>query len=68
MVEAVKCLCNLVLNNKQLTKTVADLHVLQALKARLALCYSARTLLTHDVLFFDLRLIFLITACDLNER
>jgi len=70
LVEAVKCLCNLVLNNNHLTKTLADLQALHALKGRLALSYapSMGNPLPHDVLFFDLRLTFLITACGPNER
>ena len=70
LVEAVKCLCNLVLNNHHLAKTLANLRALHALKGRLALCSapSTRKLLRHDVLFFDLRLIFLVTACGPEER
>ncbi len=66
MVEAVKCLCNLVLNNHPLANTVSDLGSLASLKDRLA--FASTHQLPFDMLFFDLRLMFLITACGPDQR
>ena len=66
MVESVKCLCNLVLNNNHLVNVVSELGCLSALKARLTL--STTSALPYDISFFDLRLLFLITACGPEQR
>ena len=66
MVEAVKCLCNLVLNSHALSKACTDLGVLHGLHLRLGLVRTVE--LPADIVTFDLRLLFLITACDATER
>lgn len=66
IVEAVKCLCNLVLNNHPLADTVSDMGALNTLSHRLN--YAIATKLPYDIIFFDLRLLFLITACGPEQR
>ena len=66
MVEAVKCLCNLVLNSHVLSTTCSDLGVLHGLSLRLGLVWNMD--LPPDIVTFDLRLLFLVTACDIKER
>ena len=66
IVESVKCLCNIYLMNKHLASSSADLGILQGLAERLSLHCSMT--LPHDVLYYDLRLLFLLTACDPDSR
>ena len=66
VVEAVKCLCNLVLTYHSLTTTCTDLGVLHGLSLRLRLVRNVD--LPPDIVTFDLRLLFLITACGVAER
>ena len=66
MVEAVKCLCNVILNHQYLSSDFAELGTLAALSTRLLL--ASRQPLLYDVVYFDLRLLFLITACGERER
>ena len=66
VIEAVKCLCNLVLNNHSLADVVSELGCLTGLRQRLLDASTA--LLPYDVMFFDLRLLFLITACGPDQR
>ncbi len=64
--EAVKCLCNILLKNQDLTPLYASLGCLKGLARRLGLCHQME--LPYDVSYFDLRLLFLITACGQAER
>jgi hypothetical protein len=66
IVEAVKCLCNLVLSSHSLATTCTDLGVLHGLSLRLRLVRNRD--LPPDIMTFDLRLLFLITACGVAER
>ena len=66
IVEAVKCLCNIFLNNKHLISKSSELGIVRGLSERLSLHY--KNSLPYEVVYFDLRLLFLITACDSNER
>ena len=66
IVEAVKCLCNLVLSSHSLATTCTDLGVLHGLSLRLRLVRNRN--LPPDIMTFDLRLLFLITACGVAER
>lgn len=66
MVEAVKCLCNLVLSCHSLAVTCTDLGVLHGLSLRLRLVRTVD--LPPHIVTFDLRLLFLITACGVVER
>ena len=66
IVEAVKCLCNIILTNHHLTTPTAALGVLHGLGLRLGLVRNVD--LPSDVLTFDLRLLFLMTACGIAER
>ncbi len=66
IVESVKCLCNVYLMNKQLVSGSANLGIIEGLSQRL---YLHQTItLPHDVLYYDLRLLFLLTACDPGIR
>ena len=66
IVEAVKCLCNLVLTDHSLAASCTELGVLHGLSLRLRLVRNVD--LPPDILTFDLRLLFLITACGVEER
>jgi hypothetical protein len=66
IVEAVKCLCNIIQTNHHLTTPTAALGVLRGLVLRLGLVRNVD--LPPDVLTFDLRLLFLMTACGIAER
>ena len=65
-VEAVKCLCNILLNNRHLAPTLDQLGCLSALTQRLNLCHNHK--LPYELIQFDLRFLFLITACGASER
>lgn len=66
LVEAVKCLCNILLNNQHLVSTLDHLGCLNAVTQRLSLCHVHK--LPHQLVQFDLRFLFLITACGTSER
>ena len=66
LVEAVKCLCNVLLNNQHLASTLDQLGCLSAVTQRLSLCHSCK--LPYELVQFDLRFLFLITACGPSER
>ena len=66
LVEGVKCLCNILLNNRHLASTLDQLGCLDAVTQRLSLCHIRK--LPYEVIQFDLRLLFLITACGASER
>ena len=63
VVEAVKCLCNLFLNNRHLTSKSTQTGLLPRLAERLGLAE-----LPCELVYYDLRLLFLITACDTGQR
>ena len=66
LVEAVKCLCNILLNNRHLASTLDQLGCLSTVTQRLSLCHAHK--LPYELIQFDLRLLFLITACGASER
>ena len=66
LVEAVKCLCNILLNNQHLASTLDQLGCLNAVTRRLSLCHVHK--LPYQLVQFDLRFLFLITACGASER
>lgn len=67
IVESVKCLCNIYLMNKHLVGGANELGIVEGLAHRLFL-YHKVPLLSHDLVFYDLRLLFLLTACDPTIR
>ena len=67
MVEAVKCLCNVVLKNQHLSGSCERLGVLAGLAHHLT--HLRPCLLLHrDLIYYELRLLFLITACGQEQR
>ena len=66
IVEAVKCLCNILLNNRYLAGTLDQLGCMNAVLQRLSYCHKYE--LPYEIVQFDLRLLFLITACGASER
>ncbi len=68
VIEATKVLCNIVLNHRHLSPLMADLGCLTNLSSRLSNGLASQLPPSHNRLFFDLRLLFLITACGPSER
>ncbi|GCB77257.1 hypothetical protein scyTo_0017579, partial [Scyliorhinus torazame] len=66
IVEALKCLCNVVFNSPAAQAIGAESYMVLGLAERLKL-YNGRDL-THEVKFFDCRLLFLLTALRLDIR
>uniref|UniRef100_S4RZC1 Synembryn n=1 Tax=Petromyzon marinus TaxID=7757 RepID=S4RZC1_PETMA len=64
MTEALKCLCNVVFNSPAAQRYSEELRLESGIVSRLKMSAA----LTHDVRFFDLRLLFLITALRLGVR
>ena len=65
--EAVKCLCNILLNHKDLISNAAsELGITKGVAERLRGHYQES--LPYDLIYYDLRLLFLITACDMHQR
>ena len=60
--ESVKCLCNIYLMNKHLVSGSGQLGLVTGISHRLSLHHVLG--LPHDLLYYDLRLLFLLTACD----
>lgn len=66
MVEAVKCLCNIVLKNQHLAPSCAEVGILEGLALRLPVIAALPHL--QEMTFFDLRLLFLLTAVSSEQR
>ncbi|XP_042202446.1 synembryn-A isoform X1 [Callorhinchus milii] len=66
IVEALKCLCNIVFNSCVAQEVCAETRLVLGLADRLKL-YNEKNL-THDIKFFDLRLLFLFTALRVDIR
>ncbi|KAM4846083.1 chaperone Ric-8A [Thomomys bottae] len=64
--EALKCLCNLVLSSPAAQMVAAEANLVVRLSERVGL-YRKRSF-PHDVQFFDLRLLFLLTALRTDVR
>ncbi|KAL4613476.1 synembryn-A-like isoform X1 [Arapaima gigas] len=65
-VEALKCLCNVVLNSEVAREAAARLFLVVGLAKRLKQCHGYEW--SHEVRFFDLRLTFLLTALRMDVR
>ncbi|XP_066504984.1 synembryn-A isoform X2 [Hoplias malabaricus] len=66
VVEALKCLCNLVFNSADAQEVAAQLQLLRVVTERLKQCREPQW--SHEVRFFDLRLTFLLTALRVDLR
>jgi hypothetical protein len=67
VIEAVKCLCNVLLNHKNSVSVYGkDLQLLDMIAKRLK--YYSEIPLSYELVYFDLRLLFILTACDDNLR
>lgn len=66
IVEALKCLCNVILNSVEAQEAAAHLGLMVGVAERLKQCRESRW--SSDVRFFDLRLAFLLTALRLDVR
>ncbi|XP_073908391.1 chaperone Ric-8A isoform X4 [Castor canadensis] len=66
ILESLKCLCNLVLSSPMAQMLAAEAHLVVRLAERVGL-YRKRSF-PHDVQFFDLRLLFLLTALRTDVR
>lgn len=66
IVEALKCLCNMVLNCEAAQSLGAELQLVVGVAERLKQCREPQW--NHEVLFFDLRLIFMLTAIRMDVR
>lgn len=66
ILESLKCLCNLVLSSPVAQTLAAEAHLVVRLAERVGL-YRKRSF-PHDVQFFDLRLLFLLTALRTDVR
>ncbi|XP_053321634.1 synembryn-B [Spea bombifrons] len=66
VVEALKCLCNIVFNSPEAQKLSLELNLAAALCALLEKCKDRRTI--NDIRCFDLRLLFLLTLLDTETR
>ncbi|XP_036390875.1 synembryn-A [Megalops cyprinoides] len=66
IVEALKCLCNIVFNSKAAQELGAELRLMAGLAERLKQCHERQW--SHEVRFFDLRLTFLFTALRVDMR
>ncbi|XP_062856372.1 synembryn-A [Trichomycterus rosablanca] len=66
IVEALKCLCNVILNSTEAQEAAAHLGILVGVAERLKQCRESQW--SPDVRFFDLRLLFLLTALRVDLR
>uniref|UniRef100_A0A3B3REE1 Synembryn n=1 Tax=Paramormyrops kingsleyae TaxID=1676925 RepID=A0A3B3REE1_9TELE len=66
IVEALKCLCNVVFNSEAAQEAGARLGLMGSLAERLKQCRGREW--SHEVRFFDLRLTFLLTALRVDAR
>lgn len=66
VLEALKCLCNLVLSSPEAQVLAAEARLVVSLAERVGLHRESGV--PHDVQFFDLRLLFLLTALRVDVR
>ncbi|KAM4850763.1 chaperone Ric-8A [Urocitellus parryii] len=66
ILESLKCLCNLVLSSPVAQTLAAEAHLVVRLAERVGM-YSKKSF-PHEVQFFDLRLLFLLTALRTDVR
>ncbi|XP_031420179.1 synembryn-A isoform X2 [Clupea harengus] len=66
IVEALKCLCNMILNSEAAQGLGAEMHLVVGLAERLKQCREP--IWNLEVLFFDLRLTFMLTALRMDVR
>ncbi|KAK2520510.1 Ric8a [Columba livia] len=66
ILESLKCLCNIVFSSPRAQELTAEARLVVGLAERIKL-YNERSL-PHDVKFFDLRLLFLLTALRVDVR
>ncbi|XP_048342355.1 synembryn-A isoform X2 [Sphaerodactylus townsendi] len=66
ILEALKCLCNIVFSSRAAQELTFEARLVLGLTDRIKL-YNERNL-PHDIKFFDLRLLFLLTALRLDIR
>lgn len=66
ILESLKCLCNVVFSSPRAQELTAEARLVVGLAERIKL-YNERSL-PHDVKFFDLRLLFLLTALRVDVR
>ena len=66
MVEAVKCLCNIVLKNHHLSPACERIGLLKGVTHHLTALHCSPT--HYELVYYDLRLLFLITACGPDQR
>lgn len=66
VLESLKCLCNLVLSSPAAQVLAAEARLVVRLSERVVRC--PESVLTHDIQFFDLRLLFLLTALRKDVR
>ena len=66
VIEALKCVCNLVYQDAEFREYTIKYKCAEAVCLRLA--WFTNTDLPRDVKFFDLRLLFVLTALEANER
>ncbi|XP_053135144.1 synembryn-A isoform X3 [Hemicordylus capensis] len=66
ILEALKCLCNIVFSSPRAQELTSEARLVVGLTDRIKL-YNERNL-PHDVKFFDLRLLFLLTALRVDIR
>nr|XP_016849230.1 PREDICTED: synembryn-A isoform X1 [Anolis carolinensis]XP_016849233.1 PREDICTED: synembryn-A isoform X1 [Anolis carolinensis] len=66
ILEALKCLCNIVFSSRDAQELSSEARIVVGLTDRIKL-YNERNF-PHDIKFFDLRLLFLLTALRLDIR
>lgn len=66
ILESLKCLCNIVFSSPRAQELAAEARLMVGLARRIKL-YNERSL-PHEVKFFDLRLLFLLTALRVDTR
>ncbi|XP_061216338.1 synembryn-A-like isoform X2 [Neopsephotus bourkii] len=66
VLEALKCLCNVVFSSARAQALAAEARLVEGLAGRVRLCPGSS--LPHEVKFFDLRLLFLLTALRVEAR
>ncbi|XP_053740701.1 synembryn-A isoform X2 [Synchiropus splendidus] len=65
-IEALKCICNILLHNELSQVVAVDLQLIRGVTNRLKKCSAAHW--SPQVIFFDLRLTFLLTALRVDVR
>ncbi|XP_063052145.1 synembryn-A [Engraulis encrasicolus] len=66
VVEALKCLCNMILNSSAAQEQGAEMQLIVGLAERAKQCREPQW--NHEVRFFDFRLTFMLTALRLDVR